>query len=195
MSDAGEEGGSKPENGASGENEMATGKQKETIFEEIEADIKKLDMSMGWGDMGPERMAVPQLAQFMEIDPLQGAWALEKERQALPKRAGSRYHCLLQRHSFVRPAMPKPRGKSKNKIEDKWVKCDRCGRKVLEAYILVCEVDVCGMVACNSCVRRWENERNDAAERRGGKRSSACEGWISANGWVNTKGEPGTNSG
>lgn len=174
MSDGGEEACTKGEKGADGES--AKGKQKETIVEEIDADIKKLDLSMEWRGLKPERTLVPQLAQFMEIDPLQGAWALEKEQQALPKRTGSKYHCLLQRHSFIRPARPKHSGKSKNKIEDKRVKCDRCGRKMLEAYLLVCEVDVCGMVACNSCVRRWENERNEAAERRGGKRTDAYDG-------------------
>lgn len=76
-----------------------------------------------------ERTVVPQFTQFIEIDPLQGAWQLEQERQALPKRSGSKFHCLLQRRSFGRPTRPEPSGKSKNKIEDKWVKCDGCGRK------------------------------------------------------------------
>ncbi|MCJ1428884.1 hypothetical protein MMC29_006795 [Sticta canariensis] len=180
MSDAGEEACTKREKGADGES--VKGKQKETIFEELDADIKKLNLSMEWRALSSERTLPPQLAQFMGIDPLQGAWALEKEQQALPKRTGSKYHCLLQRHSFVRPARPKHSGKSKNKIDDKWVKCDRCGRKTLEAYIQVCEVGVCGMAGCNSCVRRWNNERNEAderneaAERRVGKRTSAYDG-------------------
>lgn len=161
MDDVGEEEGTQWEKGTGSEN--ARGKQKETIFEEIDADIKKFDLSMEWRGLEPERALVPQLAQFMEMDPFM---------PALQKRAGSRYHCLLQRHSFARPERPKPSGKSKNKIEDKWVKCDRCGSKMLKAYILVCEVDICGMVACISCVRRWDNERNEAAERRGGKRPS-----------------------
>lgn len=156
--------------------ENAKGKQKETIFEEIDADIKKWNVSMEWRGLQPKRTVVPQFAQFMEIDPLQGAWQLEQERQALPKRAGSKYHCLLQRHSFGRPTRPESSGKSKNRIEDKWVKCDRCGRKMRDAYMLVCQVDVCGMVACDSCVRRWENERNDAAERIGEKKTSAYGG-------------------
>ena len=172
MSDAGEEACLPREKGADGEN--VKGKQKETIVEEIDSDIKKPDLSMESRRLKSERTLAPQLAQFMEIDPLQGAWALEQEKQAL--RTGSKYHCLLQRHSFVRPTRPKHSGKSKNKIEDRWVKCDRCGRKTLEANILVCEVDICGMVACNSCVRRWDNEHNEAAERRGGKRAIASAG-------------------
>ena len=174
MSDGGEEACTKREKGA--DDESVKGKQKETIFEEIDADIKKLNLSMEWRGLNSERTLSPQLAQFMEIDPLQGARALEKEQQALPKRTGSKYHCLLQQHSFVRPARPKHSGKSKNKIEDKWVKCDRCGRKTLEAYIQVCSVGVWCRVGCNSCVRMWDNERNEAAERRGGNRTSAYDG-------------------
>lgn len=75
-----------------------------------------------------------------------------------------------------------PSGKSKNKIRDTWVKCDRCGRKMLERHSLVCQVDACGMVACNSCVRRWESERNEAAERRGGKITSVYDSWLSVKG-------------
>ncbi|MCJ1465775.1 hypothetical protein MMC07_004394 [Pseudocyphellaria aurata] len=177
MSIAGEEAITQQETEAGGEN--AKGKQKETIFEEIDADIKKWNLNMmEWRGLEPETKLIPQLAQFMEIDPLQGAWALEQERQALPKRAGSKYHCLLQRHSFERPPRTEPSGKSKNKIEDKWVRCDRCGRRMPEAYVLVCQVDVCGMRACISCVQEWDNERHEAAERRGGKRTSAYDRWV-----------------
>lgn len=179
MSDAREEA-TKLEKGAGDKN--AKGKQKETIFDEIDADIKKWDLSMEWRGLELEKTLVPQLAQFMKIDPLQGAWELEQERQALPKRAGSIYHCLLQRHLFVRPARPDPSGKSKNKIEDKWVKCDHCGRKMLETHLLVCQMDACGIVACNSYIRRWENERNEAAKRRGGKRTSVYNSWASMKG-------------
>lgn len=75
-----------------------------------------------------------------------------------------RHHCLLDGHLFKERGAEAigERGykqKTKNKIEEKTVKCWGCSEKIAEEQSWVCEVEVCGMVACRGCVKRWEKER------------------------------------
>lgn len=102
--------------------------------------------------------------RFDEIDFEASEMELENERrEQLPKQAGSKYHCLLQRHMFVRPVLSEP---VLDKGEDSWVVCQKCGGKVWEGDCFVCEVPECGFRACSACVRKWENERRAKATGR-----------------------------
>ncbi len=79
-------------------------------------------------------------------------------------RSQGRHHCLLDGHLFKERGVEAigERGykqKTKNKIEEKTIKCWGCSEKIAEEQSWVCEVEVCGMVACRGCVKRWEKER------------------------------------
>ena len=81
-----------------------------------------------------------------------------------PGQIQHRHHCLLDGHSFVKrtaEAVTKEKSgyKTKNKIEERSIKCRRCGARIAEEESLVCEMEFCGMEACKLCVKRWETER------------------------------------
>lgn len=100
--------------------------------------------------------------RFDEIDPEAGQVELENERW--PRLAGSKYHCLLGRHLFVRPEALG--GRVGDGSVEGLVRCRKCGGGFLEVDYLVCEVDGCGVVACRGCVRKWENERREKGKGR-----------------------------
>lgn len=141
----------------------------ELDLEEGEEQLKRereerLEKKRG-GEMGKQRKTEREGGEVMTSMPKFesiGASSLRDSEQAL--RSQGRHHCLLDGHLFREhgsEAIGKQERthKTKNKIEEKTVKCCRCSERIAEEDSWVCEVEVCGIVACRGCVKRWEKER------------------------------------
>ena len=116
-------------------------------------------IDQSWQPVGNERG---------EAQPEKAVSSAEKAAFGSGEKRGSKqkevHHCILAGHLFARAMLPEPGEKTRNKIEERHVKCERCRCKIMEPESYICEIAICGITACSKCVETWERERREKAK-------------------------------
>jgi hypothetical protein len=69
------------------------------------------------------------------------------------------HHCIRDGHRFKLLPLKKAggkRGMTDNKIGARKYKCGKCEGRIDETRILMCGVELCGLMVCGGCKRDWE---------------------------------------
>lgn len=69
------------------------------------------------------------------------------------------HHCIRDGHRFKLLPLKKAggkRGMTENKIGARKYKCGKCEGRIDETSVLMCGVELCGLMICGGCKRDWE---------------------------------------
>lgn len=109
-------------------------------------------------------------AKPQKADSLAEKAALDSGKKRGPTQIGV-HHCVLAGHLFARVILPEREEKTRNKVEERHVKCERCRWKIMKTESFVCEIAFCRITACSKCAGKWERERREKAK---GSRAFDC---------------------